>query len=356
MEEMEEAKVKWQLLTSEATERDQLFHSKSIIYQELMRIKGLLGKETGGMDTSTKSLNIQSEVDRIEYMLTKSLSGGVPDREGAITNVEQSREGRQEHLAFDLKEIEQRFNSLEKQETELQRFLADQREEFEMDKIALERERVHEKVAWDKYMKDREAFFLSSVLSVMMKREKVMEQLRNQPERQVRHNTLYQRSCHIALCGTRAHFSHVSVSSSSQSPFASSTFKNMFGFKRNRNNKRKTPAAAAAAAAAAKERDIVQVCPGGDVILLQNSDPKSAGGHPDSAIEAIRQREVQKIAQLKKSVTEAEMKMQTEAEQKAWKSEENGIKTDTQKRPENKKELGILHRMGWHTRTKEGPN
>lgn len=64
-------------LTTEITIREHSQHVKSIIYQELMRIKQLLGKETiGVVGTSMKALNLQSQFEEIEYIAEEILFCG----------------------------------------------------------------------------------------------------------------------------------------------------------------------------------------------------------------------------------------------------------------------------------------
>ena len=161
----------------EATEVEQLCHSNPILNQALIRIRDLLGEEAGEIDTTMKSLgpNIQSDIERARWMIRTYLSGNLTDREVKINKAR----------------IEKRYTALEEERTELLCLLTDQRDEFEMEKIAVERERVQEKMVWDQYMKEREVVLLSSVTSVMIKRERVMEELRNQVETKVRTKVLH---------------------------------------------------------------------------------------------------------------------------------------------------------------------
>lgn len=114
---------------------------------------------------------------------------------------------------------------------------------------------------------------------------------------------------------------------------------------------------------------MLQVSPAGEVILSQHSDPSNGVGHADNTAEAIRQKELEKIAKLEKRVREAEMKRQgrkaKKAEKKRRKKEignpgqmEDSVKDVTLGvhvkqnelkivEQEREKGIGILRRLGW---------
>lgn len=148
-----------------------------------------------------------------------------------------------------------------------------------------------------------------------------------------------------------------------QSSFLGSDFKNKCVFGRHTNNKGQP--------AAANRSGMLQVSTTGEVILSQHSYPKNCVGHADNTAEAIRQKELEEIAKLEKTVREAEMKRQEWRAKKAEKKqrkkemgnsgqmeatvkdvtlgehvEQNELKVTEQER---QKGIGILHRLGWNT-------
>lgn len=189
---MEEKGSAW-----EATQSGHSCHSTN--NQATTRIQEFLGNETKTSPVMTSDRHIHSASESSQCRLRKCLSRDLTDRE--LIKKYHLKEVNQEQLAFYLKDIEQRFIALEQREIKLQSQLKERHEEFEMEKIVFERERVHEKMEWDRCMQEREAVLISTVMSVMIKRERVMEELRKQIKTEVRCVTLCKQlpvhCCHI---------------------------------------------------------------------------------------------------------------------------------------------------------------
>ncbi|XP_048115543.1 uncharacterized protein LOC125305004 [Alosa alosa] len=354
----------------ETFEVEQFCHSKSKIDQALGRMQDFLREETGEIDTLMKSLRHinQSVTDRSQCRI-KCLPKDFTDRE-MNNNDERSTEVNQEHLTTDQMEIKQRFNALKQKEMKLQCQLIERNEEFEMEKIVLERERVHERMDWDRYMQEREAALLSTVMSVMIKRKKMMEELRNQVVRESTSNTKRMEGAVKNCCGTRRKwwsFRKFENNIPRRWTSTSRAFKNKCECGRHTDNRGQT-------SAAANQGGLLQVGPAGEVIPSQHSDPSNGEDHTDSTVELIRQKELKKIAIMEKRVRGAEMKRQAKVGRKAKKTEKKRrkkeMKTSAQMEDrvkdvtlrehaeqnelkiaeqEKQKGLGILHRMGWNT-------
>ena len=91
-----------------------------------------------------------------------------------------------EDRVAELKELEDIFTALEEDRRNLQNLLQEQKEDYEMELRALERERVQERVAWEREMREREEALLCTFISVVVCKDKVMKDLRIQMDRPVR--------------------------------------------------------------------------------------------------------------------------------------------------------------------------
>ncbi|XP_062410888.1 uncharacterized protein LOC134101303 [Sardina pilchardus] len=291
-----------------------------------------------------------------------------------INNDERSTEVNQEHLTIGHQEIEQRFNALKQKEMQLRCQLIDRNEDIEREKILLERDRVHERMDWDRCMQEREAVLVSTIISAMRKRETVMEELRNQVLIESASNTKPMEGAVKNCCGTRRKwwsFRRFETYFPRRCSSTSRSSKNKCECGRHTNNKGQT-------SAAANQGAMLQVSPAGEVIPPQRSDPNNGEGHTDSTAELIRRKELEKIAILEKRVREAEMKRQAKAGRKAKKTEkkwrkkemsrpspaqrEDSVKDVTLREhveqnelkiaeQEKQKGLGILHWMGLNRNT-----
>lgn len=117
-----------------------------------------------------------------------------------------------------------------------------------------------------------------------------------------------------------------------------------------------------------------EVNPAGEVTPSQRSNPNTSVGLADNSAEAVRRKELEKIAKLEKRVREAEMKRQAKAGRKAKKAEKKRLKKEMGNpgqmersvkdvtlgehaehnevkvaEQEKNKGIGILHRLGWNS-------
>ena len=68
-----------------------------------------------------------------------------------------------ENRPAELKELEDYFTALEEDRRNLQNLLEEQKEMYETERRTMERERVHERVEWEREMQEREEALLSTV-------------------------------------------------------------------------------------------------------------------------------------------------------------------------------------------------
>lgn len=201
-----------------AREPTHVEHSCHSTYNQTQtRIQEFLGDESGDTNPVMRSHRlIQSDSDSPQCSMNKCLPRDSTDKEVNFTKKDHLTELTEEQLAFYLKDIEQRFTDLDQREISLINLLKERHEEFEMEKIVVEREIIHEKMEWDRCVQEKEAAFISSVRSVMIKREKVMEELRKRAGREVRRVTLYANS-YLYSAVTFIMFTHFSLCSKSLS-------------------------------------------------------------------------------------------------------------------------------------------
>ncbi|KAL2098908.1 hypothetical protein ACEWY4_005388 [Coilia grayii] len=157
--------------------------SQVLIEQALEKIRKCLGD--GGTEDNhgniTCSNSLQSDINAALSRLTRCLTQGhASEMERPTEEMKEDEKSDQKARGSDQREIEEYLAVLQQRCANFRSLLNDQYEEHRMEMRALARVRVQEMAEREREMWEKDEVLLSSLISVAVRREKVMNDLRNQ--------------------------------------------------------------------------------------------------------------------------------------------------------------------------------